>query len=741
MNKNKRMALKTKIMGLSVGMMVIMAFITILMIQVLNSKQRSIAEGNMEVYAQGLAGAVSAQFKQRYGDIQAFASNAIMLYADTNAITEVLNKYVELYDIYDMIALYDVEGELVATNNIGPAGERLDISRIKNTVVKEMPWFKESLAKRYTDDREKNLTGSYVEDFNMDPLTSSLYGDKRWGNSFSRAIVNMEGNIIGVLTARANFKWVEKEFQNVYNTVKKNGIETTELTMVNSKGEIIVDYDPSLKAGATEILHNSDVLLKLNLAERGVEAVQQLVRGGSGHNSSMNARKKVEQFTGFVSLKENPQFLSSLGWGVLARAEEAEVLKDVYASVRPFYWFAGVFFIFAAVFAFFLSQRTSDQLVAVSGRLKSAADSTYNTSEELKTCAAELAACNNQQAAAVQETVAAMEEMNSMINQSNDYIQEALGSAKKVSDRTEEGAQIMRRMVDAMESIQEANSQLQNMANIINEISAKTNVINDIVFKTQLLSFNASIEAARAGQHGRGFAVVAEEVGNLAQMSGAAAKEIKSLLDDSQKQVLSIVEVTKSRSEDGQQVSKEAQITFEAIAAEIKTVSSQIENISDAAREQENGVQQTSVSMNKLDEATTRSAAMGHQISGSALELGEQSGRMKAIMQATAVLVQGTAETDESRSRRKNSDDVVDSILSDAHRGNQGDERIKKSKSSKVALKLVQSSDKAKQKIGHLVGKIVNKVQSVKPPKSSSPDLNNEIDGALSVASGEKKVG
>ncbi|MHA0111674.1 methyl-accepting chemotaxis protein, partial [Klebsiella pneumoniae] len=80
---------------------------------------------------------------------------------------------------------------------------------------------------------------------------------------------------------------------------------------------------------------------------------------------------------------------------------------------------------------------------------------------------------------------------------------------------------------------EDANSQLQSISNIIGEISAKTNIINDIVFKTQLLSFNASIEAARAGQHGRGFAVVAEEVGNLAQMSGNAAKEIRALLEDS----------------------------------------------------------------------------------------------------------------------------------------------------------------------------------------------------------------
>ncbi len=706
---NKRMALKTKIMGLSVGMMVIMASITVLVIQVLNSKQRDIAEGNMEVYAQGLAAAIGTQFRERYGDIQSFATNTILLSAEESSIGEVLNKYVQLYDVYDLIVLYDIEGDYVASNTLSATQEQLDISQLRKKNVKEQTWFKETLAQRYTEDETKGLKGAYVEDFNLDPVTGLVYRDKRYGNSFSRVIKNIEGTITGVITARANFKWVEQEFKNLYRTIEKNNLGSAELTMLNAKGDVIVDYDPTRRNGQTEIEHDPDVLLKLNLAARGVNAAQQLIKGQTGHDTSLNARKKVEQFAGYVSLKENANFLSTLGWGVLIRATEDEVLKDVYASVRPFYWFAGAFFIFAAVFAFFLSRRTSDQLVGVSGRLKASSDTTFNASEELKDCATELAALNNQQAAAVQQTVAAMEEMNSMINQSNDYIQEALSSTKKVSESTEQGTQIMRRMVDAMESIQEANGQLQNMANIINEISAKTNVINDIVFKTQLLSFNASIEAARAGQHGRGFAVVAEEVGNLAQMSGTAAKEIKSLLDDSQKQVLNIVSVTRERSEDGQAVSKEAQNTFEAIAAEIKSVSNQIENISDAAREQENGIQQTGMAMSKLDEATTRSAAMGQQISTSSLELGAQSAQMKQIMQATALLVQGAEDAGASK-KEKAEDDVIDSILNSAQPTNNN---------GTVAQKLLNHSGSAKKKLGNFVGKIVDKAKKVKEDRFS----------------------
>ena len=66
-------------------------------------------------------------------------------------------------------------------------------------------------------------------------------------------------------------------------------------------------------------------------------------------------------------------------------------------------------------------------------------------------------------------------------------------------------------------------------------------MINDIVFQTKLLSFNASVEAERAGEHGKGFAVVAQEVGNLATMSGESAEEITKILDESVKMVQKLV--------------------------------------------------------------------------------------------------------------------------------------------------------------------------------------------------------
>jgi len=155
-----------------------------------------------------------------------------------------------------------------------------------------------------------------------------------------------------------------------------------------------------------------------------------------------------------------------------------------------------------------------------------------------------------------------------------------------------------------MSSVQQANEHLQQMVEIIQEIGNKTKVINDIVFKTQLLSFNASIEAARAGTHGRGFAVVAEEVGNLAKMSGNAAQEITSLLHDSEKQVNEIVRNNSERVSIGKNVTEQALKGFKDIANDINLISNQIDNISAAAREQELGVAQTNLAMTELNKTT-----------------------------------------------------------------------------------------------------------------------------------------
>lgn len=127
---------------------------------------------------------------------------------------------------------------------------------------------------------------------------------------------------------------------------------------------------------------------------------------------------------------------------------------------------------------------------------------------------------------------------------------------------------------------------------MIKQISNDTSTIHTIVSTTELLSLNASIEAAKAGQTGKGFSVVAEEVGNLAKHSGNEANEIESIVIESQKQIQLIIEANQSRVEVGKVASNNALAVFAAIKTEMFGISSRSENIRAATWEQKTGIDQ-----------------------------------------------------------------------------------------------------------------------------------------------------
>ena len=116
-----------------------------------------------------------------------------------------------------------------------------------------------------------------------------------------------------------------------------------------------------------------------------------------------------------------------------------------------------------------------------------------------------------------------MEELTSTVKQNAENAKQANQLAAGASDIAMRGGEVVGKVVATMSSISESSKK------IVDIIS----VIDGIAFQTNILALNAAVEAARAGEQGRGFAVVASEVRNLAQRSAAAAKEIKTLINDS----------------------------------------------------------------------------------------------------------------------------------------------------------------------------------------------------------------
>ncbi len=116
-----------------------------------------------------------------------------------------------------------------------------------------------------------------------------------------------------------------------------------------------------------------------------------------------------------------------------------------------------------------------------------------------------------------------MEELTATVKQNAENARQASQLALSASETAQRGGKVVDNVVRTMNDIAGSSKKIADI----------TSVIDGIAFQTNILALNAAVEAARAGEQGRGFAVVAGEVRNLAQRSAQAAKEIKSLIEDS----------------------------------------------------------------------------------------------------------------------------------------------------------------------------------------------------------------
>ena len=149
---------------------------------------------------------------------------------------------------------------------------------------------------------------------------------------------------------------------------------------------------------------------------------------------------------------------------------------------------------------------------------------------------ADLSQRTEEQASSLEETASSMEQMTSSVKQSADNAAQASQLASAARSQAEAGSDVVTEAVSAMQSINSASGKIADIIGVIDEIA----------FQTNLLALNAAVEAARAGEQGRGFAVVASEVRNLASRSAGAAKEIKTLIQDSVAKVARGLEARRS---------------------------------------------------------------------------------------------------------------------------------------------------------------------------------------------------
>jgi len=302
-------------------------------------------------------------------------------------------------------------------------------------------------------------------------------------------------------------------------------------------------------------------------------------------------------------------------------AEEDEKLGKAISGINGSIITLSIFgVVFGVVAAIFITRGITVPLIRAINGITEGSAQVDQASSQIADSSQMLAEGTSEQAAAIEETSASMEEMASMTKQNADNASQADSHMQTASKVVAEATAAMEELTRSMAEISKASEDTQKIIKTIDEIA----------FQTNLLALNAAVEAARAGEAGAGFAVVADEVRNLAMRAAEAAKNTATLIEGTVEKISA-----------GSHLVERTSAAFSQVSGSTGKVGALVSEISEASKEQANGIVQINKAISEMDRVVQQVAASAEQSASAAEELHSQCGQSQEHVADMAGVIYG----------------------------------------------------------------------------------------------------
>lgn len=276
-------------------------------------------------------------------------------------------------------------------------------------------------------------------------------------------------------------------------------------------------------------------------------------------------------------------------------------VSEVYIATYTLYRIALILGLIVGAIFLAIAYKASSDLSAgfmkIAHSMQDASKKLDSVAKQMEDSSFTLSETSHQQASSIQETSASLEELTGMVENNVNNANHAQAQATAIKDLSIEANKSSIDLTQSMNLVLQKTQEFEELISVINNIKEKTKVMDEIAFQTKLLSFNASVEAERAGEHGRGFAVVAQEVGSLAELSAKAAREIGHIVGSSLDQTTGIIRDSQQTVEGSKSIVDKVVVQLKQISEKALEVERSGKEVYVASHEQSKGIAQISQAM------------------------------------------------------------------------------------------------------------------------------------------------